>query len=286
MRTAWQMAVLRGKGVGLEVTLPGGDFEDALAELQSKLSERPGFYAGASASLALGTSPFAQERLETVRALLNEHGVVVESLLGGKDLQTIAEANGLRFVLADADGGEELARRRALRPKREVTLSDAARSLVADFAGARDDIATRRRLGETSVRRVSVAAREPAAPQPAVAPVPASPSTLYHTGTLRGGQSLHHAGNIVIVGDVNPGAEVIATGDILIFGSLRGVAHAGAQGDASARVHALELAPTQLRIATFIAADTGERKSDSLRPETAIVQNDRITIFPRGASTP
>lgn len=281
------MAVLRGKGIGLEVTIPAGDFENALAELQGKLCERPGFYAGASASLALGASPIAQDRLETVRALLNEHGVLVESLLGGKDLEPLAEANGLRFVLQDADGGEELARRRALRPKREVTLSDAARSLVADFAGAREDIATRRKQGETSVRRVSLPAREPAQPEPQpVAPVAALPSTLYHTGTLRGGQSLHHVGNIIIVGDVNPGAEVIATGDILVFGSLRGVAHAGAQGDASARVHALDLAPTQLRIATFIAADTGERKSASPQPETACVQNDRITIFPRGASTP
>ena len=71
------------------------------------------------------------------------------------------------------------------------------------------------------------------------------PATLYHVGTLRGGQSLHNLGNIVVVGDVNPGAELVASGDIVVFGALRGVAHAGAQGDAGARVYAIELAPTQ-----------------------------------------
>jgi septum site-determining protein MinC len=79
---------------------------------------------------------------------------------------------------------------------------------------------------------------------------------------------------------VNPGAELTASGDIVVFGALRGVAHAGAQGDASARVHAIELAPTQLRIATCIAADAGDRRETSIQPETACVQNDRIVIYP------
>ncbi|HZZ64165.1 MAG TPA: septum site-determining protein MinC, partial [Candidatus Baltobacteraceae bacterium] len=113
----------------------------------------------------------------------------------------------------------------------------------------------------------------------APAPVPLIP-THFHSGTMRGGQSLHHLGNVVVVGDVNPGAEIVATGDIVVFGALRGVAHAGAQGDARARVHAIELAPTQLRIATYIAADTS---ADTVKrgPETACVQNDRIAIFAR-----
>jgi septum site-determining protein MinC len=92
---------------------------------------------------------------------------------------------------------------------------------------------------------------------------------------------LHNVGNIVVVGDVNPGAELVATGDIVVFGALRGVAHAGAQGDVTACVHAIQLAPTQLRIATFIAADAGDRKQTAIHPETARVQNDRIVIFPR-----
>lgn len=271
------MAVLRGKGLGLEIALGGRDFEDVLAELQGKLAERPGFYAGTPATAALGRSSLSNEQLERLRSVLHSHGIVLEALSGGLDLEPLATAAGLRFLALD-DGGEELARRRALRPKREVQLSDAARSLVADFAGARADIADRRKRGEASVRR-AIAAPQQVVPL-AAAPPPV-PGTLYHVGTLRGGQALEHLGNIVVIGDVNPGAELVASGDIAVFGALRGVAHAGAQGDTSARVHAIELAPTQLRIATFIAADAGDRAAASIQPETACVQNDRIVIYPR-----
>lgn len=272
------MAVLRGKGLGLEIALGGRDFDQGLAELQSKLGERPGFYTGTPATAALGGSTLSQEQLDRLRDVLLENGIALEALCGGPLLEPLARENGLRFAAAD-DGGEELARRRALRPKREVQLSDAARSLVADFAGARADIAQRRRQGETSVRRFVAAA--PAAAQAAEepqAPAFTGPATLYHTGTLRGGQAMHNLGNIVIVGDVNPGAEVIASGDIVIFGSLRGVAHAGAQGDVNARVYAIDLSPTQLRIATYIAADAGNRRVSAVQPEMACVENERIAI--------
>jgi septum site-determining protein MinC len=274
------MAVLRGKGLGLEIALGGRDFEEALAELQSKLGERPGFYQGTPATAALGGANVSAEDLERLRCVLNEHGIELQALCGAPDLEQLAHENGLRFT-AD-DGGEELARRRALRPKREVHLSDAARSLVADFAGARADIADRRKRGESSVRRTVLA--NPSKPAPAVAATEAAdaaPSTLYHTGTLRGGQSLQHIGNIVVIGDVNPGAELVASADIVVFGALRGVAHAGAQGDVKARVYAVELAPTQLRIATFIAADAGDRKQTTIHPEVACIQSDRIAIFSR-----
>jgi septum site-determining protein MinC len=98
-------------------------------------------------------------------------------------------------------------------------------------------------------------------------------------GTLRGGQALHHDGNIIVVGDVNPGTELVATGDVLVFGRLLGVAHAGAQGDANARVYALHLDATQLRIATCIAANEGQRKA-AAEPEVAFVRDNRIVIVP------
>lgn len=271
------MAVLRGKGTSLEIALGGRNFEDALTELQGKLGERPGFYTGTPATAALGAASISEEQLARLRAVLLDHGIALEALSGGIDLEPLAQAHGLRFLAVVDDGGEELARRRALRPKREVHLSDAARSLVADFDGARADIAARRRRGETSVRRVSAPPKVEMTPAPAAA----GPSTLYHVGTLRGGQALHNFGNIVVVGDVNPGAELVATGDIVVFGALRGVAHAGAQGDVQACVHAIELAPTQLRIATFIAADAGDRRQTPIHAETARVQNDRIVIFSR-----
>ena len=267
------MAVLRGKGLGLEIALSGRDFEEALAELQGKLGERPGFYSGTQATAALGSASLTDDQLARLIALLRDSGVVLEALSGEAHVGSMAAAHGLRYA-AVIDDGEELARRRALRPKRQLQLSDAARSLAADFAGARADIAVRRQRGESSVRRL--------APVPeAEAATEAAPATLYHVGTLRGGQALHNVGNIVVIGDVNPGAELVAGGDIAVFGALRGVAHAGAQGDAGARVYAVELAPTQLRIATLIAAEASGSQRPRV-PETACVQNDRILIAPLG----
>jgi septum site-determining protein MinC len=234
----------------------------------------------------LGGASLSADQLARLRAVLEEHGIALETLTGGLDLEPLALAHGLRFAVTIDDGGEELARRRALRPKREIQLSDAARSLVADFDGARADIAARRKRGEASVRRAVLPPRVAMHAHMADAPQQAAPSTLYHVGTLRGGQSLHNLGNIVVVGDVNPGAELVASGDIVVFGALRGVAHAGAQGDASACVHAIELAPTQLRIATFIAADAGDRKQTPIHAETARVQKDRIVIFSRESTKP
>ena len=286
-RTGGVMAVLRGKGLGLEVALGGCDFDQTLAELQSKLGERPGFYKGTSATAALGSTAISDDQLARLRTVLNDHGIVLEALCGGPATESLARTSGLRYVAAD-DGGEELARRRALRPKREVQLSDAARSLVADFAGARSDIALRRERGETSVRHFINKPSQPLQRPVTVADPPpqAAPATLFHTGTLRGGQALHHVGNIVVVGDVNPGAELVATGDILVFGALRGVAHAGAQGDVNAQVHAIELAPTQLRIATYIAADAGDRPRTAIHPETACVKNERIAILSKEFKQP
>ena len=253
------MAVLRGKGLGLEIALGERDFEEALAELEGKLGERPGFYSGTQATAAVGPAGLPEEQLARLRTLLSGHGITLEGV-----------------TTAHPDDGEELARRRALRPKRELQLSDAARSLAPDFAGARKDIAVRRSRGESSVPRL-VPVPEPELQLAEIEP--AAPATLYHVGTLRGGQALHNVGNIVVIGDVNPGAELIAGGDIAVFGSLRGVAHAGAQGDAGARVYAVDLSPTQLRIATLIAADAGGREVPK-QPEAACVQNERITIVP------
>lgn len=77
--------------------------------------------------------------------------------------------------------------------------------------------------------------------------------TLILKKTIRSGQRISYKGTIVVVGDINPGAEVVATGDIVVMGYLRGVVHAGADGNTEAEVLALALQPTQLRIAHCIA---------------------------------
>jgi septum site-determining protein MinC len=92
--------------------------------------------------------------------------------------------------------------------------------------------------------------------------------------TIRSGHSIRTPGHVVVIGDVNPGAEIIAGGNVVIWGRMRGVVHAGAAGDETAVVCALDLAPTQLRIAGHITVSP-ERKGKS-RPEMAKVKDDQL----------
>ncbi|HMA59844.1 MAG TPA: septum site-determining protein MinC [Halanaerobiales bacterium] len=97
--------------------------------------------------------------------------------------------------------------------------------------------------------------------------------------TLRSGQKIKKSGNVVIIGDINPGAEVIAGGNIIVFGKIRGVVHAGASGSTEASVTALKLEPTQLRISKKIARPPEESSNKkSLKPERAFIQDGQIMV--------
>lgn len=253
------VTLLRGRLDGLEVALSGRDLEEAFAELEARLGEQPEFYRGSSAVANFGDNAPSEAYVTRLRALLADAGIELRALRGSAaELESLASGEAL--------GYEPVASR----------LSDSARSLVADFAGARGDIAQRRKRGEASVRRARIEQESTRSVELRL--VEAAPTTLYHAATLRGGQTLHHVGNIVVVGDVNPGAELVATGDVLVFGRLAGIAHAGAQGNAEARIYALDLAATQLRIATFIAAEEGAKRRAGTRPEAAVVRNGEIAI--------
>lgn len=97
--------------------------------------------------------------------------------------------------------------------------------------------------------------------------------------TVRSGQVVRHAGTIVVIGDVNPGAEVIAEGDIIVWGKLRGVVHAGASGNEESIIGALLLMPTQLRISGYITRSPDDKKI-GMGPEIARVREQQIVVEP------
>ena len=104
-----------------------------------------------------------------------------------------------------------------------------------------------------------------------------APVSLFHSGTLRSGQKLFSEGHLIVQGDVNPGAELKALGNIVVLGTLKGIVHAGAGGDRSASVSALVLSPTQIRIADVITRAPDEQIPPSC-PEIAYIMEDRIYI--------
>lgn len=98
--------------------------------------------------------------------------------------------------------------------------------------------------------------------------------------TLRSGTSLVHRGHVVVIGDVNPGAEIIAGGDIVVWGKLRGVVHAGAGGNEEAVVCALHLLPSQLRIGFKGVTELRDSIITRHLPQMASVRDDTIVIEP------
>lgn len=100
---------------------------------------------------------------------------------------------------------------------------------------------------------------------------------IVEKGTLRSGQTIRHAGHITLIGDVNPGAELVAGGDVIVWGKLRGTVHAGAMGDEEAIVCALELAPNQIRIGSHIARPPERGRSPKV-PEVARVLGGQIVL--------
>ena len=108
--------------------------------------------------------------------------------------------------------------------------------------------------------------------------------TLYINQTLRSGQTITSDGNIVVVGDANPGSEIIARGDIIVWGVFGGIAHAGSKGNENAVIRALKLNAIQLRIANLYARRVNTenipfvQKTTSFTPEEARIEGKSIVI--------
>ncbi len=270
------MSTVRGRGRNLEIAVDRA-LAAAVDELRAQFAARPDFYRGSRAVANLGILEPPAVEIAAFRDALAEYGITLDGVSGVDAIAAVVAELDLAYLGSAAQAASEVAALPRQRRERDVRLSEDARSLVADFAGAREDMVRRRQA--PAAASSTLASAGVALPQTAAArAVPVGIATLYHRGTLRGGQALHNLGNLVVIGDVNPGAELVASGDIVVFGALRGVAHAGAQGDRGARVIALELAPTQLRIATLIA--TSDAGTKPRGPEHASIVDERIVVVP------
>jgi septum site-determining protein MinC len=135
---------------------------------------------------------------------------------------------------------------------------------------------------ERTAQNLGLATRlsKPQAAEPARVVEQAQPedAAKWVKGPLRSGMRIEYNGNVVVMGDVNSGAEIVAAGSIIVWGRLRGVVHAGAQGDNEAVVCALDFSPTQLRIAGEIAVSP--KKQGKSTPEVARLQDGILAVGP------
>ena len=100
----------------------------------------------------------------------------------------------------------------------------------------------------------------------------------FFKGNLRSGQVMEFETSIVILGDINAGAQVVSTGNVIVLGNLNGTVYAGASGKENAFVVAMKMNPMQIRISDVIARSGDEEKEVSKEPQIAYLRNGAIYI--------
>ncbi len=103
-------------------------------------------------------------------------------------------------------------------------------------------------------------------------------TALFLNKTIRSGARIEFAGHVVVLGDVNPGAEIVAEGNVIIWGRLRGAVHAGSKGNQTAVVCALDFAPIRLQVGAD--AMITSYKKETGKPEMAFIRDERVVIEP------
>ena len=233
------------------------DFELALQQIQEKLAIP--FLSQGSESSESSSNPFSpsldNKRISLDlgwRELSNESFTRLQESLGEVELagvlstslqtRTVAESFGIKAII----GRLGLAHHQGRRLRQEQKEQEQSQKEVpAEDSAPADSVAI---------------VAEPAPPASADQEQEA---TLYIKRTLRSGQKAVYPGNIVLWGDLNPGSELEAEGDVLVLGTVRGRIHAGCNGNTEAQIYCQSLHPTVLRIADEIW--TGDLKEAGLK---------------------
>lgn len=242
MKSDTSLVAIRGTKHGLTITLQEGPVRETLVELNERLSRTASFFRGAQLTLVVENSQVGPAQLEEINRMLTPHEIT---------LRRIATDNSALAAAGDSLG-------------LQVSGTDAPVESTAE--------APQRAAPQVPLPPVIVPETEPESAESSD-----SYPAIVVRRTLRSGSSIRHEGHIIVVGDVNPGAELIATGDVIVWGKLRGLVHAGALGDSNAIVCALRFEPTQLRIGNSIARMPEGRKRKSA-PEIAVIRDGKIEV--------
>ncbi|MCE7873008.1 septum site-determining protein MinC [bacterium CPR1] len=253
MQGALDPIVIKGTRFGLLISIrEDADFALAMHSLSERLAQEAGFLGGASVSVDLGWRETSPEQFGSLEATLAATGVKMQGVLSTSlATRTLAESHGYKAIIGRLGLAEHQGRaiRRQAQPAQ---------------------------LEETAAPEPEpeAALPEPEAP-PTLAPRDEEPTLLLRK-TLRSGQKVIFAGNVVVMGDVNPGAEIEAEGDVVVLGTLRGLAHAGCSGKSDASVMALVMQPTQLRVGEELWVPETSAKKSRTGPMKAWVRQGKL----------
>ena len=239
--------VFKGTATGLVLELdPAADIDDILVTMEQKMLAAARFFKGAILDVAYRG-----------RELTPEQEALVLDLLHRK--------SGARI--------RKLTREQELPPASIISQKD-PQSAQRDLRPAHNDVPS---------KPPQQLKNQPVQEQMLLDPPEKEEITRFHKGTLRSGQRISSPGHVVVLGDVNPGAEIVAAGNILVMGVIRGLVHAGSEGNRDAVVTAIRLKPMQLRIADIITRPPENLENDFFTAyETARVKNETIVIEETG----
>ena len=268
--------IARGTEDGLVLRVDGrNSFERLRAALQAFLSSRKGFLRGSKVISIewLQVFPSAEIRAALIEEIRDSFGLQVNEIKGGElpvmvgplISDTEIQVVGTIEIPTEKIGKALVEKKEGVRPG---TRWDAFSKLDSASGARRIAPKTAARSQESNPLNVNDSETQ----------------AFINYTTLRSGQRIQSEHTVVIVGDVNSGAEVIAGGDVIILGNLRGIAHAGAfQEDGGDRmILALGLQPTQLRIGSYISRGTHEPGGglQEQGPEFARVVSEGIVVAP------
>lgn len=266
------MVVLRGTRDGLKVQLGDGDWLAVLADLEMQITrpQAKSFFRGALVTIDSGARILNTAQIETLSDLLSRNEMMLVMLTGSaSETRTLAARLNLQPAHEPS-----LPEEPAPAPERAATE---AAPVVPPFLGraaAADPETLEQIVRANDPDHIELPRLTGAAADTALD----TQDALMLRRTLRSGQIIRYEGHVIVFGDVNPGSEIVAGGDVIVWGKLRGVVHAGAQGNEQAVVGALYLAPTQLRIGSHIARAPDEKKRRTPTAEIARVRHDRIVV--------
>ncbi|MDD2555383.1 MAG: septum site-determining protein MinC [Syntrophaceticus sp.] len=285
-----KLVAIKGSRSRLIIKLdPEEDFHRVLRRFATKLREADDFLAGSTVSIDVGTRNLNYQQLSGIKRVLSSHQM---------HLYRIIIANNRGKCQGGDKMAEEVSERAFWRSRKKKKRK--SKEQFQEQIEAEEEIAAIAEVSQVAeefmleitdtagepIEQIEEKAKEEKDDIPVILYAPvrharddviSQEQTILVQRTIRSGQRIFYPGNVVILGDVNPGGEVIAGGNIINMGTFRGIAHAGALGKADAIVAALRLEPSQLRIAGYITR-APEGDYTAFQPEIARVQDGIVII--------
>ena len=273
LKTGVVQVIARGTDVVFVID-ENAPFDAVASELRDYLSKQSGLWSKGDITINVGQRMLDRDELAQIKSIIEANsgltitrfGCSPESL-GSGDLQIEAKP-------AKATAPPKSAPSRAKQPvappiaHNEVETPEPASNTAAESLSAVESIieSLKAKHNKNGARNRNIT------------------EALFIKSTFRSGESLHHHGDVVVLADVNPGAEIRADGDIVVLGSLKGFVHAGASGDNKAVIIALELPSARFQIGKYHGvAPTSARqkpKSSATGPQIAYVRSRSIHVAP------